>query len=162
MMSDGLRLYWSSGDLGRRISSHVRMFPLESLRNSANQPKFRFSCRTHWFRDEAPIIVRLPVRKTEVGPCPVVMFRLDWMNKNWSVIERKRKSLAKTLGDDVVHWHTRIRVKVNDGDTYSYDPTIFCQNCNHRSAVRWNDRYICVNPACRNPLTGEVLSWQIN
>lgn len=108
--------------------------------------------------------VTLPndVRKTEVGPCPVVMFRLDWMNKNWSSVERKRKSLAKTLSDDVVHWHTRIRVKVNDGDTYSYDPSVFCQNCNHRSAVRWNDRYICVNPACRHPLTGEVLSWQIS
>lgn len=107
--------------------------------------------------------VTLPndVRKTEVGPCPVVMFRIDWLNKNWSNVERKKKSLAKTLGDDVVHWHTRIRVKVNDADTYAYESTMLCTQCSHKSVMRWNERYVCVNPACRNPLTGEVRTWPV-
>lgn len=107
--------------------------------------------------------VTLPndVRKTEVGPCPVVMFRIDWLNKNWSNIESRKKSLAKTLRDDVIQWHTRIRVKVNDGDTYTYESEMLCAQCSHKSVMRWNDRYVCVNPACRDIMTGEVLSWQV-
>lgn len=106
--------------------------------------------------------VTLPndVRKTEIGPCPVVMFRINWLSNNWFDLERKRKSLAKTLSDDVMNWHTRIRFKVNDGDTYAYESSVVCTRCSHKSVMRWNDRFICVNPACRNPMTGEVWSWQ--
>jgi hypothetical protein len=100
--------------------------------------------------------IQLPnhVRKTEVGPNPVVMYRLHWLNQQWSVVENRKKSLAKTLSDDIIEWHTRIRVKVNDGNTYAYDPVLICNRCFHRSIVRFNDGYLCVNPACKNPLTG--------
>lgn len=100
------------------------------------------------------------IRKTEVGPCPVVMYRIQWLNDAWSDMERKRKSLARTLGDEVLHWHTRIRVKVNDGDTYAYESTMKCDRCDHRSVVRINDTFVCVNIGCRNPMTGEWRQWQ--
>lgn len=108
--------------------------------------------------------IELPnhVRKVGVGPDPVVMFRIQWLDINWRLIESKRKTLAKTLGDEVQQWHTRIRVKVNDADIYAYQSDTFCAGCNHRSVVRTNDYFICVNVACRNPLTGEFRTWQIN
>jgi hypothetical protein len=114
----------------------------------------------HLVSDELGVTLPNHVRKTEVGPCPVVMFRIQWLNNTWSHLEQKRKSLSKTLGDEVVHWHTRIRVKVNDGDTYTYESEMICHNCSNRSVMRINERYICVNTICRNPMTGEVLSWQ--
>ena len=101
------------------------------------------------------------VRRTEVGPDPVVMFRINWLSISWHAVEQ-RKSLAKTLGDEIGQWHTRIRVKVNDADLYSYESTTLCQGCNHRSVVRMNDKFLCVNTACKNPLTGEWLTWQVN
>ena len=100
------------------------------------------------------------VRKTGIGPCPTVMYRLSWMNQNWHNIETKRKSLARTLGDEILGWHTRIRVKVNDGDYYAYDSAVICESCDHASVVRKNDSFICVNIACRNPITGEWRQWQ--
>lgn len=100
------------------------------------------------------------VRRTEVGPSPVVMFRLQWLNNNWGNVESKRKTLAKTLGDEIIHWHTRIRVKVNDGDIYTYQSETICEFCLHRSVVRMNDKFVCVNVACRNPITGEWRTWQ--
>lgn len=101
--------------------------------------------------------VELPnhVKKTPVGPDPVVMFRLYWMNNQWNTIENRKKSLAKTLTDDIIGWHTKIRVKVNDGDTYAYDPVLVCHKCFHRSIMRYKEGFVCVNPACKNPLTGE-------
>lgn len=102
----------------------------------------------------------VPVGRTEVGPNPLVMARLKWMSYQWDNLNRRNKSLAKTLGDEVLDWHTRIRIKVNDGDFYSYDSTIICDSCSHASVVAMNDTYICVNVACRNPLTGEWRKWQ--
>lgn len=106
--------------------------------------------------------IELPnyVRKVGVGPDPVVMFRIQWLSNNWVQVETKRKSLAKTLGDEVTHWHTRIRLKVNDGDIYTYESNTLCQSCLNRSVVRMNDKFICVNIDCRNPLTGEWRTWQ--
>lgn len=105
----------------------------------------------------------LPVSppRTETGPCPIVMVRLRWMSHNWNELTRKNKSLSKTLGDETLHWHTRIRVKVNDGDHYSYDPAIKCTSCGNSTVVQMNDLGVCVNVACRNPMTGEWRSWQI-
>lgn len=100
------------------------------------------------------------VKRTEVGPSPVVMYRLQWLNNNWGKLETQRKSLAKTLSDEVLHWHTRIRVKVNDGDIYTYESTVVCEHCSHRSVMRMNDRFICVNISCKNLLTGEWRTWQ--
>tara|TARA_R110000868_G_scaffold74293_5_gene214774 strand:+ start:4983 stop:5501 length:519 start_codon:yes stop_codon:yes gene_type:complete len=102
------------------------------------------------------------VKRTEVGPDPVVMFRINWLSIVWTTVEQKQKTLAKTLGDEVGQWHTRIRVKVNDADVYTYEASTLCQGCQHRSVVRMNDRFICVNTACRNILTGEWLTWQVN
>jgi hypothetical protein len=99
------------------------------------------------------------VRKTGIGPCPTIMSRLLWINSQWSNIERKRKSLARTLGDEILHWHTRIRVKVNDGDIYTYDSAMLCQQCAHASVVRMNDSFVCVNIECRDPLTGAWRKW---
>jgi hypothetical protein len=103
----------------------------------------------------------LPVaaRKTEVGPCPLVMSRIRWLDNSWDDIVRKRKSLSKTLGDEIVHWHTRIRVKVNDGDTYTYEADLICDNCAHKSVMRINDKFVCVNTQCRDALTGEFRTW---
>ena len=112
--------------------------------------------------DSAKIELSNHIRKTEIGPCPVVMYRIHWLSNTWQTIEQRQKSLAKTLGDEVGQWHTRIRVKVNDADIYAYDPQMICQGCNHRSVVRMNDRFICVNTACRNIMTGEWSSWQVN
>lgn len=99
-------------------------------------------------------------RRTEVGPNPLVMTRLKWIAHNWDNLHRKNKSLAKTLGDEVLDWHTRIRVKVNDGDFYSYDSTVICDSCSNASVMAINDTFICVNVACKNPLTGEWRKWQ--
>jgi hypothetical protein len=101
------------------------------------------------------------IRKIEVGPCPVIMFRVKWVGNNWHTLKQRHKSLAETLGDEVTNWHTRIRVKVNDGDTYTYQAETVCDNCSHRSVVRINDRFLCVNIGCRNPMSGEWLSWQV-
>lgn len=105
--------------------------------------------------------IELPnhVRRTEVGPDPVVMFRINWIDINWHAIN---KSLADTLSGEIVQWHTRIRIKVNDADVYSYQPSVMCSSCNHRSVMRINDEFICVNSACRDIMTGEVRRWQIN
>lgn len=100
------------------------------------------------------------IRKIGVGPCPTVMYRIWWLNEHWRDIQNKRKSLAKTLGDEILHWHTRIRVKVNDGDLYAYDSAIVCTQCQHASVVRKNDFFICVNIACRDPMTGAWRQWQ--
>jgi len=110
--------------------------------------------------DSAKIELSNHVRKTEVGPCPVVMYRVKWIGNNWHTLKQRNKSLSKTLGDEVIDWHTRIRVKVNDGDTYTYQTDMLCNNCSHRSVVRINDTFICVNTACKNPLTGRWLTWQ--
>lgn len=100
------------------------------------------------------------VRRTEVGPNPLVLHKLKWMMNKWDDLQRKNKSLAQTLGNEVLDWHTRIRVKVNDGDFYSYDSSIICDGCSHASVMAVNDLYVCVNVACRNPLTGEWRKWQ--
>lgn len=102
------------------------------------------------------------IKKTAVGPDPVVMYRVQWLSNNWNLLESKRKHLAKDLGNEIVQWHTRIRVKVNDGDIYEYQSTIICDCCLHRSVVRMNDILICVNVQCRNPLTGAWRTWPIN
>jgi hypothetical protein len=101
------------------------------------------------------------VRKTEVGPCPVVMYRVKWISSNWHTLKQRNKSLSQTLNEEVVGWHTRIRVKVNDGDIYAYQSEMLCPTCDHRSVVRMNDTYICVNVSCRNPITGRWLKWPV-
>lgn len=101
------------------------------------------------------------ITKTPVGPCPVVMYRLQWLSNNWNLINSKQKHLTKSLSSEVVNWHTRIRVKVNDGDIYTYHSHIVCNQCSHRSVVRMNDKFICVNVQCRNPMTGEWRQWDI-
>ena len=110
--------------------------------------------------DSAKLELSNHIRKTEVGPCPVVMYRVKWISNNWHILKQRNKSLSKTLGDEVVNWHTRIRVKVNDGDIYAYQSELLCTQCAHRSVVRMNDNFICVNSACRNPLTGKWFTWQ--
>jgi hypothetical protein len=114
------------------------------------------------FAETTGMDLPIHIKRTEVGPCPLVMFRLNWISNSWSVLQSKQKSLSETLGGEIGQWHTRIRVKVNDGDTYTYEAQMSCQSCNHRSVVRINDNLICVNSACRNPMTGEWLSWQVN
>ena len=115
---------------------------------------------TNLVSEEIGQSLELQVRKTGIGPCPTVMYRLWWLNEQWKNVERQRKSLAKTLGNEILHWHTRIRVKVNDGDFYSYDSAVVCRQCAHASVVRMNDSFICVNIACRDPLTGAWRQWQ--
>lgn len=110
--------------------------------------------------EQTGLVLENTVRKTAVGPCPAVMYRLSWLNRHWSTLRRKQKRLAVTLGDEILEWHTRIRVKVNDGDNYAYDSTVICQFCEHASVVRMNDMFICVNAECRNPMTGEWRKWQ--
>jgi hypothetical protein len=112
--------------------------------------------------DKTGIELSNNIRKTAVGPDPVVMYRIQWLSNNWSSIENKQKHLAKILGNEIIHWHTRIRVKVNDGDIYEYQSTILCEQCTHKSVVRINDIFLCVNVECRNPLTGKWRTWQIN
>lgn len=102
------------------------------------------------------------IKRTEIGPCPLVVYRLHWLNTNWSHIQRKEKSLSETLGNEILLWHTRIRVKVNDGDTYTYEPTMICSSCTHKSIMRINDMFICFNTACRSAVSGEMFSWKIN
>lgn len=102
----------------------------------------------------------VPVRRTDVGPCPLVMSRVRWLSYSWEELVRKRKSLSQTLGDEVVHWHTRIRVKVNDGDVYTYESEMVCDDCSHRSVMCVNDKFVCVNTGCKNPLTGQFRTWQ--
>lgn len=115
---------------------------------------------TYFVASEIQQALPVPVRRTEVGPCPLVMSRIEWLNIVWEDITRKRKSLSKTLGDEIVHWHTRIRVKVNDGDTYTYESAMTCAQCAHKSVMRINDVFVCVNTACKNPLTGKLRTWQ--
>ena len=109
-------------------------------------------------------VTGLPVprnaRPSEAGPDPLVIVRLHWLRNSWSSVEPKR-SLAKTLGEEIVGWHTRIRIKVNDGDVYSYTASVICTRCQNRTIMRMNDRYICVNSNCRDKFTGEWFSWQI-
>ena len=112
--------------------------------------------------DKTGIELSNNIRKTAVGPDPVVMYRIQWLSNNWSSIENKQKHLAKILGNEIIHWHTRIRVKVNDGDIYEYQSTILCEQCTHKSVVRINDIFLCVNVECRNPLTGKWRTWQNN
>jgi hypothetical protein len=112
--------------------------------------------------DSAKIELSNHVKKTEVGPCPVVMFRVKWISNHWHILKQRNKSLSETLGDEVTNWHTRIRVRVNDGDTYTYQTEMLCIQCVHRSVVRINDTFLCVNTACRNVMTGEWLKWQTN
>lgn len=114
---------------------------------------------TYFVASEIQQALPVAVRKTEVGPCPLVMSRIQWLSAVWEDIVRKRKSLSKTLGDEVIDWHTRIRVKVNDGDTYAYEPTMTCDSCAHKSVMRINERFVCVNTGCKNPLTGEFRTW---
>lgn len=102
------------------------------------------------------------IKKTEVGPCSLVLYRLNWLNHNWSFIQSKQKHLSDTLQTELKAWHTRIRMKVNDGDVYVYQASMSCVNCNNRSVMSINNTFICVNSACRNPITGKVLSWEIN
>jgi hypothetical protein len=104
---------------------------------------------------EAQLPLPKPVKKTEVGPCPSVMSKVQWMGNNWHIIKQRKKSLSQTLGGEIVDWHTKIRVKVNDGDIYSYQSAVVCGRCAYKSVVRINDKFICVNVQCRNPMTGE-------
>ena len=108
--------------------------------------------------------IELPndIKKTEVGPCPLVLYRLAWLNKNWSHIQNRQKHLSETLHVEVSKWHLRIKTKVNDGDSWHYETTMSCIHCSLKSVMRKEETYICVNSACRNPMTNEVLSWQIN
>jgi hypothetical protein len=39
---------------------------------------------------------------------------------------------------------------------------MLCQSCFHRSVVRMNDIFICVNVQCRNPMTGKWRTWPIS
>lgn len=99
-------------------------------------------------------------RPSQAGPCPLVISRLHWLMNCWNTVEAN-KSLAKTLGDEVVKWQTRIKSRVNDGDVYSYTAAVICQRCHSRTIMRVNDRYLCVNADCRDRFTGEWFSWEI-
>lgn len=100
------------------------------------------------------------IRKLPIGPDPVIMYRLNWLGENWNIIQHRDKIFARNLGNEILGWHTKIRVKVNDGDIYSYQTEMRCHQCSHRSVVRMNDEFICVNVACKNPISGEWLKWQ--
>ena len=102
------------------------------------------------------------IKKIGVGPNPVVMYRIQWLSTNWHVITSKQKHISKSLSNEITNWHTRIRVKVNDGDTYAYQSTMVCNACSHRSVMRINDTFLCVNVECRNPLTGKWRTWLSN
>lgn len=148
-----------SGEKGRAPKFSQRYpLPLGTLSMMLDFHKWTHKT-TYFVASEIQQALPVPVRKTEVGPCPLVMSRIEWLNLVWEDIVRKRKSLSKTLGDEVIHWHTRIRVKVNDGDTYTYESEMACESCAHRSVMRINDKFVCVNTGCKNPLTGEFRTW---
>lgn len=100
-------------------------------------------------------------KPSEAGPCPLVIVRLHWLKNTWTKVETN-KSLATTLGNEVIQWQTRIRSRVNDGDLYAYTASVICERCHSRTVMRVNDRYLCVNSNCRDKFTGEWFSWQIN
>ena len=121
-----------------------------------------------WVHESTKLVINVTgvkyknqVRKIGVGPDPAIMSRLQWLSDNWTQIQQKNKIFARNLSNDIQNWHTRIRVKVNDGDSYVYETTMVCDACSHRSVIRLNDTYFCVNMACRNPLSGELRSWQV-
>jgi hypothetical protein len=155
--------YKQNNEDKERGPKHAQRYPLPMGTLSLIIDFHKWTHRTAHLVSES-VGIELPnhIKRTEVGPCPVVMFRIHWLSNTWHTIEQRQKSLAKTLGDEVGQWHTRIRVKVNDADIYAYDPQMICHSCNHSSVVRMNDRFICVNTACRNIMTGEWLSWQVN
>lgn len=98
---------------------------------------------------------------SEAGPCPLVILRLNWLSNAWTSLEAKQGNLDKTLAREVSDWHSRIRRRVDDGDTYTYTPAIYCSRCNSHAVMRVGERYVCVNGRCRDPFTGEWFSWQI-
>jgi len=100
------------------------------------------------------------IKKTAVGPDPVVIYKLTWIGDYWSNLENSNKHLAKTLTTEIINWQTQIKRRVNDGDIYVYLPTEVCQACFHHSVMRINDVFICVNTACRDLMTGEVRRWK--
>jgi hypothetical protein len=146
-----------------RSPKHAQRYPLPMATLSMIVDFHKWTHKTAVLVSET-VGVELPnhVRKIGVGPDPVVMFRINWLSNTWNAVEQRQKSLAKTLGNEIIHWHTVIRVKVNDADVYSYETTTICNSCLHRSVVRMNESLICVNSACRNPLTGEWRTWQVN
>jgi hypothetical protein len=151
-----------TGDRGR-APKYAQRYPLPMGTLSMILDFHKWTHATaHLVSDTIGLELPNNVKRTEVGPDPVVMFRINWLSIVWTTVEQKQKTLAKTLGDEVGQWHTRIRVKVNDADVYTYEASTLCQGCQHRSVVRMNDRFICVNTACRNILTGEWLTWQVN
>jgi hypothetical protein len=151
-----------SGEKGRAPKFSQRYpLPLGTLSMMLDFHKWTHKT-TYFVASEIQQALPVPVRKTEVGPCPLVMSRIEWLNLVWEDIVRKRKSLSKTLGDEVIHWHTRIRVKVNDGDTYTYESEMVCGQCAHKSVMRINDMFVCVNTACKDPMTGKLRTWLSN
>lgn len=107
--------------------------------------------------------VEVPInaKPSEAGPCPLVIVRLHWLKNSWGQVQNF-KSLAKTLGGEVVQWQTKIGTRVNDGDLYSYTAAVICERCQSRTVMRVNDKYLCVNANCRDKFTGEWFSWEIN
>lgn len=121
-----------------------------------------------WTHSTARLVsdyIGIPVPKnakpSEAGPCPLVIVRLHWLKNSWGDVQN-HKSLARTLGGEVVQWQTKIRGRVNDGDLYSYTAAVICERCQSRTVMRVNDRYLCVNSNCRDKFTGEWFSWEIN
>lgn len=146
-----------------RTSRHAQRYPLPIATISM---VLEFHSWTHettqLVSDVVGLVMPAPVRKTETGPCPSVMSKIKWLNNSWSDLESQQKHLAGDLHHEILGWHTRIRAKVNDADVYAYDPGKVCDVCGHASIVRMGNKLICIANDCRNKMTGEYRSWEIN
>lgn len=101
-------------------------------------------------------------RRADTGPCPAILERLHWLEVSWLALESKNKNLSKTLSSEIVEWQYKIARRVGQTDTYTYDTAVICANCQGRTVMRIDDKYLCVNIVCKNPMTGEWRTWQIS
>ena len=85
-----------SGDKGRAPKFSQRYpLPLGTLSMILDFHKWTHRT-TYLVAGELQQALPVPVRKTEVGPCPLVMSRIRWLDYSWEDVVRKRKSLSKT------------------------------------------------------------------
>jgi len=153
--------YKTDTSQNERRTKHAQRYPLpmDTLSMIVDFHKWTFRTAT-LFGEATGLEVPTFAKRAEVGACPAVISRLNWMQVSWQVLENKNKSLAKTLTNDIIIWQTRINRKVNDGEIFTYLEKEVCDTCNNNSVMRYNDYLICVNTACRNPITGEVKRWR--
>lgn len=101
------------------------------------------------------------IRKSSAGPDPLVIARLMWLTKIWEELERVDKSLAKTLTSEVNSWTYKIQYKFQGANPYKYLSGATCQSCNTKSVVRYENKLMCINDLCRDPMTGEWKTWEM-